>query len=72
MLVIRFFRTGKKNQPTFKIVVTEKTKPPRAGRFIEEVGFYNPSTKEKVLQRQSTISSRLRAIGEGSSRAKLK
>jgi small subunit ribosomal protein S16 len=49
MLVIRFFRTGKKNQPTFKIVVTDKRKPPKAGRFVEEVGFYNSLTKEKVL-----------------------
>jgi len=50
MLVIRLFRTGKKNQPSFKIVVADKTKPPRAGRFVEEVGFYNPKTKEKVLK----------------------
>jgi len=50
MLVIRLFRVGKKNQPSFKIVVTDKRKPPRAGRFAEEVGFYNPKTKEKVLK----------------------
>lgn len=50
MLIIRFFRTGKKNQPAFKIVVTDRRKPPRAGRFVEEVGFYNPLTKEKVLK----------------------
>ncbi len=50
MLVIRFFRQGKKNQPFYKIVVTEKTRPPRAGRFVEEVGFYNPKTKEKGLK----------------------
>ena len=52
MLVIRFFRVGKKNQPSFKIVVTDKRKPPRGGRFVEEVGFYNPLTKEKILQRE--------------------
>jgi len=50
MLVIRFFRVGKKNQPSFKIVVTDKRRPPSAGRFVEEVGFYNPLTKEKVLK----------------------
>jgi len=50
MLVIRFLRTGKKNQPNFKIVVTEKRNPPTAGRFVEQVGFYNPLTKEKVLK----------------------
>ena len=50
MLVIRLFRVGKKNQPSFKIVVTDKRKPPRAGRFIEEVGFWNPLTEEKILK----------------------
>ena len=50
MLVIRLFRVGKVNQPSFKIVVTDKRKPPRAGRFVEEVGFWNPVTKEKVLR----------------------
>lgn len=50
MLVIRLFRTGKKNQPSFKIVVTDKRRKPRAGRYIEEVGFWSPLTKEKVLR----------------------
>jgi len=50
MLVIRFFRIGKKNQPSFKIIVTEKSRPPRGGRFVEEVGFWNPLTKQKVLK----------------------
>lgn len=50
MLVIRFLRTGKKNQPSFKIVVVEKTRSSTSGRFAEEVGFYNPLTKEKVLR----------------------
>lgn len=50
MLVIRLLRTGKKNQPSFKIVVTDKKNPPRGGRFVESVGFYNPLTKEKVLK----------------------
>ena len=50
MLVIRLFRVGKKNQPSFKVVVTDKRSKPRAGRFVEEVGFYNPLTKEKVLR----------------------
>jgi len=52
MLVIRLFRIGKKNQPAFKIVVTEKKNPPRGGRFVEEVGTYNPLTKEKALKKE--------------------
>lgn len=52
MLVIRFLRIGKKNQPSFKIVVTNKKRSSVGGRFIEEVGFYNPLTKEKFLRRE--------------------
>lgn len=52
MLVIRFFRVGKKNQPSFKIVVTDKRRPPRGGRFVEEVGFWNPLTKQKLLKKE--------------------
>lgn len=50
MLVIRLFRIGKKNQPSFKIVVTDKKRASKAGRFIEEVGFYNPVSKEKIFK----------------------
>jgi len=50
MLVIRLTRAGKKNQPSFKIIVTEKENPPRGGRFVEEVGFYNPLTKERAIK----------------------
>ncbi len=46
MLKIRFFRKGRKKQPFYKIVVTDKNNPPSGGRFVEDVGFYNPLTKE--------------------------
>lgn len=52
MLVIRFLRTGKKNQPFFRIVVTDKRNPPRAGRFLEILGFFNPLTKRKNLKKE--------------------
>lgn len=51
MLVIRLFRRGKRNQPFFKIVVTDKRNAPRAGRFTEEVGFLNPITKAKSIEK---------------------
>jgi len=50
MLRIRFFRIGKKHQPSFKIVVTDKKNPPKGGRFVEEVGFWNPLTKARSLK----------------------
>lgn len=50
MLVIRLFRTGKKKQPSYKVVVTDKNNPPQGGKFVEQVGFYNPITSEKTLE----------------------
>jgi len=50
MLVIRFKRIGKKNQPFFRIVVTESKRSAKRGRSVEEVGFFNPLTKEKSLK----------------------
>ena len=52
MLVFRLFRVGKNNQPSFKIVVTDKRNPSKGGRFVEQVGFYNPVTKEKTLNKE--------------------
>ncbi len=52
MLVIRFLRTGKKNQPFFRIVVTDKRRPPRGGRFLEILGFFDPLTKRKNLKKE--------------------
>jgi small subunit ribosomal protein S16 len=34
-------RTGKRKKPSYRIVVTEKTRP-RDGRFVEIVGTYDP------------------------------
>jgi len=50
MLVIRLRRVNKKNQPAFKIIVKKKKKAPTKGIFIEEVGFWNPLTKERILK----------------------
>ena len=50
MLKIRLLRTGKKNQPAFKIVVAQAHRSSKSGKFVEEVGFWNPLTKEKILK----------------------
>jgi len=49
MLVIRLTRVGKKNQPAFRVVLTEKSNPVR-GKFIEILGSYNPRLKTKALK----------------------
>lgn len=52
MLTIRFFRIGKRNQPSFRIVVCDKRNAPRGGRFLEILGFYNPRTKETIVEKE--------------------
>ena len=49
MLKIRMQRTGKINQPSYRIVVTEHTASPKAGKSVEQVGTYNPKTKDRKL-----------------------
>ena len=38
---IRLSRMGAKKAPSYRIVVAD-SRYPRDGRFIEEIGFYNP------------------------------
>lgn len=54
MLKIRLTRLGKKNNAFFRLVVAEHTSPIK-GRFIEAVGFINPHTKEKKLEKEKIL-----------------
>ena len=49
MLKIRMQRVGRINQPAYRIVVTEHTAAPKAGKFVEKLGTYNPRTKTRAL-----------------------
>ncbi|MCF7795041.1 30S ribosomal protein S16 [Patescibacteria group bacterium] len=44
MLTIRLSRVGKKNRPTYRIVISEKAKDPY-GRALEILGSYDPHNK---------------------------
>ena len=48
-VVIRLRRMGAKKDPKFRIVVAE-SKSPRDGRFVDELGHYNPQPKEAELK----------------------
>jgi small subunit ribosomal protein S16 len=48
MLRIRLRRVGAKKQPSYRIVIAEKTAP-RDGKFLEVVGFYNPRTEPETV-----------------------
>lgn len=46
---IRLKRMGAKKSPFYRIVVAD-SRAPRDGRFIEEIGFYNPLTEPKIVK----------------------
>lgn len=52
MLIIRLQRVGRKNDPNFRLVVTEKTRSPKSGAYLEMLGSYNPKTKKKELKNE--------------------
>ena len=45
---IRLRRLGAKKAPTYRIVVAD-SRYPRDGRFIEEIGTYNPCTEPATV-----------------------
>ena len=49
MVKIRLKRMGMKKEPFYRIVVTD-SRSPRDGRFIEEIGYYNPMTEPATLK----------------------
>lgn len=48
MLRIRLSRTGKKRQPSYRVVVAEK-EAKRDGRVIERIGHYNPLPNPSIF-----------------------
>jgi small subunit ribosomal protein S16 len=46
---IRLTRRGTKNRPYYKVVVAT-SQSPRDGRFIEEIGTYDPLLKDNKVQ----------------------
>ena len=42
MLTIRLSRVGRKNDPSFRVVVVESKRKVKAGNYLEMVGSYDP------------------------------
>ncbi|MBP2027816.1 small subunit ribosomal protein S16 [Acetoanaerobium pronyense] len=49
MVKIRLKRMGANKKPFYRIVVAD-SRAPRDGRFIEEIGYYNPVSEPKVIK----------------------
>ena len=50
MLKIRLQRIGRKNDPSFRVVLTDSKNSTKSGRFLEILGTYNPKAGEKIIK----------------------
>jgi small subunit ribosomal protein S16 len=46
---IRLKRMGAKHAPFYRVVVAD-SRSPRDGKFIEEIGYYNPTTNPTTIK----------------------
>ena len=46
---IRLRRMGAKKAPFYRVIVAD-SRSPRDGRFIEEIGYYNPTTEPATIK----------------------
>ena len=56
MLKIRLQRTGRKNEPTFRLVLTDSKNSAKSGRFLEVLGNYDSRKGEKAEFKGDRIS----------------
>ena len=50
MLIIRLQRTGRKNEPSFRVILTDSKNAAKTGKFLDILGFYNPKSGEIVMK----------------------
>ncbi len=51
MVRMRLKRMGAKKRPVYRVVVAD-SRSPRDGRFIEEIGYYDPTAEPTVIKFQ--------------------
>ncbi|MBI2024436.1 30S ribosomal protein S16 [Candidatus Giovannonibacteria bacterium] len=55
MLMIRLQRVGRKNDPSFRVVVTDSRNSPKSGRFVEIVGSYDARKDRAELKKERIL-----------------
>ena len=50
MLTIRLQRVGRKNDPSFRVVVVDSKRAPKSGNYLEMVGSHNPKMDATELK----------------------
>ena len=49
MLKVRLQRVGRRNDPSFRVVVTDSQNAAKSGKFLEIVGSYDPRKNSKQI-----------------------
>ena len=62
MVKMRLTRMGQKKAPFYRVVVAD-SRYPRDGRFIEEVGYYNPLTEPAEIKIDAELAKKWLANG---------
>lgn len=62
MVKMRLKRMGSKGAPFYRIVVAD-ARSPRDGRFIEQVGYYDPTKDPSVIKIDEEIAKKWLANG---------
>ncbi len=52
MLTIRLKRVGRRNDPSFRVVLVESKRGPQTGKVNEILGSYNARQKKVALKRE--------------------
>lgn len=50
MLAIRLQRTGRKHEPTFRVVLTDSKNGPKSGKYLENLGWFDARIDNKIDQ----------------------
>jgi small subunit ribosomal protein S16 len=50
MLMIRLQRVGRKNEPVFRLVLTDSKNSTKSGKYLEVLGSYDPRNDNKIEQ----------------------
>ncbi len=48
--MIRLQRTGRKHEPTFRVVLTDSKNGPKSGKYLKNLGWYDTRIKNKSDQ----------------------
>ena len=54
MLVLKLRRTGKKHQPSYRLIVGER-RSKVDGRYVDNLGWYNPRSKDSRLNKERVL-----------------